>query len=156
MAAPSPFFGRIKRDVLAIVAAVPEGRLVTFKDVGQHLDVMPRHVAYILARLDPAEAARLPWFRAVPEDGRLVTPKHAPDGLSRRELLASEGQLIAPDGRLLNLGQRVVAVADLPHNVPAQTRPANAPVASVRSKRTPHSARQSRTMRAKGRQGSAF
>jgi methylated-DNA-protein-cysteine methyltransferase related protein len=156
MAVPSPFFARIKRDVRAIVAAVPHGRLVTFKDVGTHLDVMPRHVAYILARLDPAEAVGLPWFRAVPEDGRLATPKHAPDGQSQRELLAGEGHRIAPDGRILDLGQRVVAVADLPHNVPVQTRPADAPRTSTRGKRAPQTARQRGMGRAKTHQGGAF
>jgi methylated-DNA-protein-cysteine methyltransferase related protein len=142
MAAPSPFFARIKRDVLAIIVTVPTGRLVTFKDVGAHLDVMPRHVPYILARLDPVEALSLPWFRAVPEDRTLATPKHAPGGRSQRELLAEEGHLIADDGRILNLGQHVVAITDLPNGVPVKTRPADAPVASAtRAKRRPHPAR---------------
>ncbi len=66
--ARSPFYARIKRDVLAILAVVPEGRLVTFTDAGRHLDVSPRHVAYILATLDAAEAdgcrGTAPWPRA--------------------------------------------------------------------------------------------
>jgi methylated-DNA-protein-cysteine methyltransferase-like protein len=137
MGKPSPFFARIKRDILAIVATVPEGKLVTFKDVGVHLDVMPRHVAYILAKLDPIESTTLPWFRAVPEDGTLLTPKAGPDGKTQRELLASEGHQIAPDGRILNLGQKLADVALLPHGVPVQTRPADAPKASATRPRKP-------------------
>ncbi len=70
----APFFARIKGDVLRILSAVPPGRVVTFADVGAHLDVMPRHVAYILARLGPGEQARTPWHRAVAADGTLAAP----------------------------------------------------------------------------------
>ncbi|MCU0891915.1 MAG: MGMT family protein [Sandarakinorhabdus sp.] len=53
--AASPFYARIRADVLAIARAVPAGHAVTFSDIGRHLDVMPRHVAYILKMLpDPA------------------------------------------------------------------------------------------------------
>jgi hypothetical protein len=53
--AGSPFYARIRADVLAIARAVPAGHAITFADIGQHLDVMPRHVAYILKMLpDPA------------------------------------------------------------------------------------------------------
>ncbi len=53
--AKSPFFARIKADVLMTVASIPEGGVVTFRDIGAHLDVMPRHVAYILKMLDAEE-----------------------------------------------------------------------------------------------------
>jgi methylated-DNA-protein-cysteine methyltransferase related protein len=129
MAKPSPFFARIKRDILIIMASVPECRLVTFKDVGAHLDVMPRHVAYILTMLEARDMARCPWFRAVPEDGILKTPKSNPFGISQRDLLAGEGHMIAPDGRVLNLGQTCIAVAALPHGIIQQQRPENAPKA---------------------------
>src|SRR5512137_2918602 len=100
--ARSPFFARIKRDVLAILEAVPSGRLVTFTDVGAHLDVVPRHVAYILAQLDPLEAGAIPWHRAVAEAGTVALKA---DGLGRRQrdLLEAEGVAIAPDGRILDL-----------------------------------------------------
>lgn len=54
--AGSPFFARIRRDVLAIARAVPEGQAITYADIGHHLDVMPRHVAYILKMLPDPEA----------------------------------------------------------------------------------------------------
>jgi methylated-DNA-protein-cysteine methyltransferase related protein len=127
MAKPSPFFARIKRDILIIMASVPERRLVTFKDVGAYLDVMPRHVAYILTMLEPDEMVHCPWFRAVPEDGILKTPKSNTFGISQRELLAREGHMIAPDGRVLDLGQACIAVAVLPHGMTQQQRPADAP-----------------------------
>ena len=89
--AKSPFFARIKADVLTIVASIPEGGVVTFRDIGAHLDVMPRHVAYILKMLDAEERAAFPADRVVAK---------------------AEGAL---------------EVARLPHGVPRQVRPANAP-----------------------------
>src|SRR5690242_4806224 len=110
MARPSPFFARIKRDVLAIVAAVPRGGLVTFRDIAGHLDISARQAAYILSMLDPIEAATVPWHRAVPEDGTLRTPKHDPNGVAQRTLLAAEGVTVAPDGRILGLAAVLVEV----------------------------------------------
>jgi methylated-DNA-protein-cysteine methyltransferase related protein len=134
--AGSPFFARIKRDVLTIMRAVPQGRLVTFQDVGRHLDVMPRHVAYILAQRTGDEQAITPWFRAVAENGVVASRKTNDFGISQRELLAAEGHLIAPDGRILDLGQKLIAIALLDSGVAAQKRPADAPVAR-RKKATP-------------------
>jgi methylated-DNA-protein-cysteine methyltransferase related protein len=135
MAAGSPFFARIKRDVLAIMAHVPPGRLVTFKEIGAHLDVVPRYPAYILATLDPIEAAHVPWHRAVNEAGQLDGPKTDQTGASQRALLEAEGHVIAADGRILDLGQRLIDVATLPHGIAVQKRPVDAPVASVRKRK---------------------
>jgi methylated-DNA-protein-cysteine methyltransferase related protein len=51
----SPAFIRIKADVLKIVTAIPLSRVTTFRSIGEHFDVMPRHVAYILTMLSPEE-----------------------------------------------------------------------------------------------------
>jgi methylated-DNA-protein-cysteine methyltransferase related protein len=130
MARPSPFFARIKRDVLAIIASIPPGRLVTFKDIAGHLDLQARQVAYILAMLDDADKARLPWFRAVPENGTLATTQSNSFGITQAELLRMDGIEVMPDGRVLQLARRLDAVALLPHAVPIQSRPADAPVAT--------------------------
>jgi methylated-DNA-protein-cysteine methyltransferase-like protein len=135
MARPSPFFARIKRDVLAIVATVPRGRLVSFRDIAGHLDISARQAAYILTILDPIEAATVPWHRAVPEDGTLRTPKHDPDGVARRALLLEEGITVSPDGRILGLAACLVEVGSLGHGVPVQARPADAPRPSPRRRR---------------------
>lgn len=122
----SPFFARVKRDVLAVVASVPEGRLVTFAAVGAHLDVMPRHVAYILSVLDGPERQLLPWHRAVAANGRVEKP-------AQRERLAAEGHAFDPDGRVASFAARVEeGVAALPHGVAKQTRPAETPLAKPR------------------------
>jgi methylated-DNA-protein-cysteine methyltransferase-like protein len=127
MARGSPFFQRIKRDVLAILAAVPRGRLVTFGDVAAHIDVPARHVGYILATLDPMDAGLVPWYRAVPGDGVVWSSKADSTGLKQRARLVEEGVEIADDGRIVALAQRVVDVELLDHGVPKQRRPRGAP-----------------------------
>jgi methylated-DNA-protein-cysteine methyltransferase related protein len=124
----SPFFKRIKTDILQILKAVPFGRLVTFRDVGEHLDVMPRHVAYILAQLEGDEQASIPWFRAVADNGILSKPKFNDFGLSQRDLLIEEKHFIAPDGRILELAQKIIVISEINSGVAKQTRPSNAPL----------------------------
>jgi methylated-DNA-protein-cysteine methyltransferase-like protein len=129
--AKSPFYARIKRDVLTIVASVPEGRLVTFAAIGAHLDVMPRHVAYLLATLAEHERDAVPWHRAVASDGSLTTGARRADHAGR---LAREGIAIR-DGVAVDLEGRLTAIGDLGSGVPAQTRPPDAPPATARSRR---------------------
>ncbi len=106
----SPFYARIKRDVLLIMRSVPPGQVVTFADIGAHLDVMPRHVAHILATLDPMERETVPWHRAVRHDGAMSTRAD-----EQRALLRAEGEA------------QPVPVAALAHGVPQHVRPAEAP-----------------------------
>lgn len=113
----SAAFARIKGDVLAIVRAVPPGGLVSFAAVGAHLDVMPRHVAYILATLDDAAALFVPWHRAIAADGRLGGQRSA----EQAALLADEG--IALRGlRVIDPEAALIAIEALDHGVPQQRR----------------------------------
>jgi methylated-DNA-protein-cysteine methyltransferase related protein len=115
--AHSPFFARIQMQVFAIVKSIPRGRVVTFANIGAHLDVVPRHVAYILAKLTPAERVELPWHRAVPAKG---PPKAGAD------LLLQEGVLATALGIDPSA---IIDVADLKHGVSKQSRPIEAPAA---------------------------
>jgi methylated-DNA-protein-cysteine methyltransferase related protein len=116
MKAKSPHYARIRADVLAIAAHVPRGALLTFAEVGGHLDVMARHVAYILSRLDQHERDRLPWYRIVPLDGRVARP-------AQRAALEAEGFAFDPDGRVAGFPVQVVDVRSLKHGVLPQKRP---------------------------------
>jgi methylated-DNA-protein-cysteine methyltransferase-like protein len=145
--AGSPFFARIKADVLRILGAVPEGHVVTFADVGAHLDVAPRHVAYIAATLTEMEKATLPWHRAVAADGSLGTPKRGAGGEAQAVLLAAEGITLDTAGRIAGFAARRIAVADVPHGVPPQTRPPEAPPGTVRPAAPPRRRRSPRSAR---------
>ncbi len=121
--AKSAAFARIKADVLRIVQAIPAGKLVTFADIGGHLDVVPRHVAYILTMLTDAEKTQMPWHRVIGEGGVLGKPKFDADGVSQAELLRAEGHLLDDGGMLLDMPNATVALAKLKSGVPRQTRP---------------------------------
>jgi methylated-DNA-protein-cysteine methyltransferase related protein len=126
--AGSPFYARIKADVLKIVAAIPRGRICTFHAIGAHLDVMPRHVAYLLATLDPSDQQRIAWYRVVGGDGRLGVPKRSAAGASQAELLRLEGILIDVSNRIVAFDSVLIAVETLDSGVAQQRRPADAPI----------------------------
>ena len=126
--AGSPFFTRIRAQVLQLTAVVPEGRLCTYQSMGEYLDVMPRHVAYILSQLEDSEKLVYPWHRVVSSDATLGTPKRNPDGTSQADLLRSEGILVTAN-RIVSAFETVfVPAQDLPSGLARQKRPADAPV----------------------------
>lgn len=134
--ANSPFFARIRSHVLLLTASIPEGKICTYQSMGEHLDVMPRHVAYILSQLADQEKYIYPWHRVVGGDTRLGAAKTNPDGRSQAELLRGEGLLIS-DNRLLSRFEHVfVAAKDLPSGLPRQKRPEDAPAARTGRPRT--------------------
>jgi methylated-DNA-protein-cysteine methyltransferase-like protein len=66
-------FQKIRQDILGATKSIPFGRVSTYADIGEHLEVMPRHVAYILATLSESEQDAVPWFRVVSKDGVLAS-----------------------------------------------------------------------------------
>ena len=134
--AASPFFARIREHVLQLTAAVPEGKVCTFQSMGEHLDVMPRHVAYILSQLEDNEKFVYPWHRVVSGDGTLGSPKTNPDGTSQADLLRAEGVLVSGNRLATDLAHIFVAAGQLPSGLPRQVRPPDAPVPRARSSRT--------------------
>lgn len=128
----SPFYARIKAQVLQLTAAVPVGRVCTFQSMGEYLDVMPRHVAYVLSQLDADEQQRVPWYRVVAADGSLGTPKQSRDGTSQAELLRAEGVSVRGNRVEPDFAAVCIAAEQLPSGLARQTRPADAPVPTSR------------------------
>jgi methylated-DNA-protein-cysteine methyltransferase related protein len=118
-------FIRIKTDVLKIVAAIPKGRLCTFRSIGEHLDVMPRHVAYILTMLSDEEKKALPWYRVVSDSGTLGVAKFAADGRSQAALLIDEGLIASSKAITVGFDRLFIAASTLKSGVVKQTRPAD-------------------------------
>lgn len=100
----SPHFARIKRDVLRLVGEIPRGRVTTYGSIGAELDVMARHVAYILAMLTPQEAEGLPWHRVVGDQG-LVKSTRKRTSSDQRALLAAEGVTVNDQGLVRDFDQ---------------------------------------------------
>lgn len=88
----SAAFARLKRDLLRLVDAIPEGRVAAMDQLAGAIDVPVRHVAYILATLDADERSRHPWHRTVGRGGRW--PHRHPGGTER---LAAEGLTLSGD-----------------------------------------------------------
>jgi methylated-DNA-protein-cysteine methyltransferase-like protein len=92
----SAAFARIKNEVLAMVRAIPKGRVTTYAAIGHALDVMPRHVAHILATLEAKEARRVPSHGVTQSAGRL-TRTHLVRAIDQTIRLANEGVIVEDD-----------------------------------------------------------
>jgi methylated-DNA-protein-cysteine methyltransferase related protein len=127
--AGSPFYARIKADVLIIVASIPKGRVCTFSSIGEHLDVVPRHVAYILSTLEPLEKVQYPWHRVVGNEGNLGKSKTSETGESQSSLLAADGILVAENSVAGYFSKCFIECGNLKSGVKKQTRPVHAAAA---------------------------
>ncbi len=120
----SEAFGRIKDQVLRIVASIPASKLTTYQSIGEHLAVMPRHVAYILSQLDDGMKLDVPWYRVVSGDGSLDVPKRGPQGDTQADLLEREGITVVGNAIQPSLEAFFLPCRELSHGIPRQERPA--------------------------------
>ena len=96
-------FQRIKRDTLAIVGKVPVGFVTTHGDVGRQIDVLPRHIATILATLDDIERETVSWWRVVADGGAVGRHNRRDDQITR---LQADGIVLSPVGIVQDLADR--------------------------------------------------
>lgn len=89
-------FARIKSDVLAVVVAIPDGRVTTYGAIGRHLGITVRQAAYVLARLTPEESASAPWYRVVASKGVVSSIKLGSAGRRQIARLRDEGVSVTP------------------------------------------------------------
>jgi methylated-DNA-protein-cysteine methyltransferase related protein len=107
--AKSAAFARIKKEILVIVEAIPSGKVSTYKAIGESLDVMPRHVAYILTTLGEDESGQIPWHRVVSDGGQITAPK-----LFDEQILRLNAEAITcENGKIVNFEKHFV----LPENL---------------------------------------
>ncbi len=103
--AGSAAYARVKADVLAIIAKIPEGRLVTHSAIGRHLGVDPRHIVNVMAILDDADRADVPWWRVVADGGAVGRHPYRDDQIAR---LRADGVPVAPAGVAQEISTRTV------------------------------------------------
>jgi methylated-DNA-protein-cysteine methyltransferase related protein len=108
----SAAFIRIKSQVLKMTSSIPTGRICTYGSIGLHLDVMPRHVAYILTMLSPEEKDGIPWQRVVADGGAISAPKTA-KAAEQIEYLATEGIEVNKAKKIIDFEAVFIAAADL-------------------------------------------
>src|SRR4029077_5729658 len=83
--------GRLKPRVLAVVAAIPEGRVTTYGAIARRLRATARQVAFLLSHFTPEESEELPWFRVVAAGGVISTMKLGAVGRRQLAKLRDEG-----------------------------------------------------------------
>lgn len=94
----SKAFARIRAEVIRLVGLIPLGKFTTYGSIAVHMNVMARHVAFVLSRLTPEEAEDLPWHRVVSADARLSPKMDATLAGEQRQRLESEGLIIDAAG----------------------------------------------------------
>jgi methylated-DNA-protein-cysteine methyltransferase-like protein len=85
---------------VAVVAAIPEGRVTTYGTIARHLRVTARQVAFILATLTVEESEQLPWFRVVAANGVVSSIKLGAVGRRQIERLRAEGVAVTPRNKV--------------------------------------------------------
>jgi methylated-DNA-protein-cysteine methyltransferase related protein len=85
----------VRSRVLAVVAAIPEGRVTTYGSIGRRVHVGARQVAFILASLTAEEAAILPWFRVVGVSGVVSSTKRGAVGRRQIARLRADGVTVS-------------------------------------------------------------
>jgi methylated-DNA-protein-cysteine methyltransferase related protein len=96
----SAAYARIRGEVFDTVNRVPAGRVTTYPAIGDFWNVVPRHVAYILATLTDEERALLPWHRVVRADGTISPTHRGTRGEAQKALLAEEGVTVDSEYRI--------------------------------------------------------
>jgi methylated-DNA-protein-cysteine methyltransferase related protein len=114
-------FARIKNQVLKITSSIPRGRICTYGSIALHLDVMPRHVAYILTMLSPEEKDDIPWQRMVADGGAISAPKTA-KAAEQIECLATEGIEVNKSKKIIDFEAVFIDAADLDSGIERQYR----------------------------------
>ena len=115
------------RPGVQLAAAIPEGRICTHQSIRDYLDLMPRHLGFILSQLDSNEKLHDPWQRVIGSNGSLGSPKHHPDGTQQAELLREEALLSSGNRVQSNFEDIVIPAEQLPSGLPGQRRPPVAP-----------------------------
>ena len=92
----------LKSRVLALLAAIPEGRVTTYGTLAKRLRATARQVARVLATLSDEESARLPWFRVVAANGVVSSMKLGAVGRRQIERLRAEGVEVSMRNKIVS------------------------------------------------------
>src|SRR5882762_6457959 len=86
----SKAFARIRAEVIRLVGLIPSGKFTTYGSIAVHMNVMARHVAFVMSRLTEEEATALPWHRVVSADARISPKMEAKLAKEQRRRLRGE------------------------------------------------------------------
>lgn len=94
----SQAFIRIRAEVIRLVGLIPEGKFTTYGSIAIHMNVMARHVAFVMSRLTEEESKTLPWHRVVSAAARISPNMDAKLAATQKRRLKAEGMTINPEG----------------------------------------------------------
>lgn len=96
----SQAFARIREEVVRLVSLIPEGKFTTYGSIAVHMNVMARHVAFVMGRLTPEESKSLPWHRVLAADARISPNMRSKLAALQKRLLKAEGFRITKTGHI--------------------------------------------------------
>jgi len=99
-------YTRMNNDILAVVRAIPVGRITTVDAISEYLRVPARHVHYLLARRYDLERESAPWYRVVAHRGAIGRALYDARGRSQAELLSAEGVDVGYRGKVTAFAAR--------------------------------------------------
>jgi len=94
----SKAFARIRAEVIRLVGLIPAGKFTTYGSIAIHMNVMARHVAFVMSRLTEQESTELPWHRVVSADARISPNMDEDLAKVQRRRLKKEGMKINTAG----------------------------------------------------------
>lgn len=94
-------------DLLALIAAIPAGRVATSDMLAQRLTVLPTVVATLIGGLTDEERDRVPWHRVVAKGGAIGRGPHRDAQFAK---LVREGVPMSPAGIVQDMSR--IAVTD--------------------------------------------
>lgn len=112
--AKSKAFARIRAEVIRLVGLIPQGKFTTYGSIATHMNVVARHVAFVMSSLTEEEAAALPWHRVVSSDGRISQAMPRKIAKLQRGRLEGEGMKVN--------GKGVIQDADAHYHFPGRRR----------------------------------
>jgi methylated-DNA-protein-cysteine methyltransferase related protein len=94
-------FARIRAEVIQLVGLIPKGKFTTYGSIAVHMNVMARHVAFVMSRLTDEESASLPWHRVVSADARISQKMNPEIAEEQKRRLEKEGMKVDARGFVL-------------------------------------------------------
>ncbi len=136
--------GPLRGRLMALLAAIPSGRVTTPEAIAAQLDVAPAWVRIAIARLSEDELQMVPWHRVVAVGGAIG---RGPWRETQFVRLVQEGIVVSPAGVVQDMGRVLLAdLANLPR-LPAGRAPSSHAPPTMPDEVSPAASSRSRGMK---------
>lgn len=97
---------RVASEMLALIAAIPAGRVATTDALARRLNVIPTVIATLLNGLTTDERDTVPWYRVVAKGGAIGRGPHRDAQFAK---LVREGVPMSPAGIVQDMARIAIA-----------------------------------------------